>query len=294
MATMRRAPADRGLVVESVDPRELLPAEAPFLVAREAQHSLLLGLADRMRARSDDVGGAYAARVRGDRGTVLVALWTPPQHLLLSAAAEPGAVDLVATDLARAGADLFGVHGPPREARRFARSWARLTGAHGVLDMRTRVLQVTRVRQPPTVAPGFVRFATNDDVHLLADWTDAFRAEALPNEPGAVPGADVVATWMSREEPIVWIWDDDGPVAMAVATVRTPNGVRIGGVYTPPAHRNRGYASSLIAAASQGELDRGRAMCYLDADVTNHNATRIYESVGYVAVGEVEVHRFAG
>ena len=79
---------------------------------------------------------------------------------------------------------------------------------------------------------------------------------------------------------------------MANAGHTTPTGVRISGGYTPPAHRRRGYARALVAAASQGELVRGRSMCVLDADVTNGTATRLCESVGYVAVGDVEVYRF--
>jgi hypothetical protein len=48
-----------------------------------------------------------------------------------------------------------------------------------------------------------------------------------------------------------FLWEQNGPVSLAGFTGPTPNGIRIGPVYTPPAHRRRGYASALVAALSQ-------------------------------------------
>jgi predicted GNAT family acetyltransferase len=61
----------------------------------------------------------------------------------------------------------------------------------------------------------------------------------------------------------------------------TPNGLRIGPVYTPPEHRGHGYGSAVTAAASQGALDRGKRFCFLYTDLANPTSNAIYMRLGY-------------
>ena len=91
-----------------------------------------------------------------------------------------------------------------------------------------------------------------------------------------------------------------GPPQPATETVSlcgvggpTPNGIRIGPVYTPPAARGRGYASNLVAEVSQAALDSGRRFCFLLTDATNPTANHIYREIGYEHVRDVHVHEFA-
>ncbi len=72
---------------------------------------------------------------------------------------------------------------------------------------------------------------------------------------------------------------------------QTPNGVRIGPVYTPPEARNHGYASALVAAASQAQLDDGRRFCFLFTDLANPTANHIYQTIGYEPVRDVDMWR---
>ena len=64
----------------------------------------------------------------------------------------------------------------------------------------------------------------------------------------------------------------------------TPNGIRIGPVYTPPELRGRGYASALTAQVSQLQLDRGRRFCFLYTDLANPTSNAIYMRIGYERV----------
>jgi len=285
--------AAAGHVLERSAPGDLLSVAGSFLAAREARHSYLLGMADRMRRQPERFADTYAACVRRGPTILLAAAWVPPYHLHLSTTDDPQAVDLVADDLARRDPAVFGVNAPDTVADRFVAAWAERTGRQAVLDMRSRTFQLDRVTPPARAVPGRARFATPEDGERLAAWVEAFRAEALPGEPSWVPGSTVVESWLARPEPVVWLWEHDGQVvSMAVAGARTPHGVRIGSVYTPPALRRRGYASALMAAASQGELDRGRSMCFLDADLANPTSNRIYEAIGYAPVGDVLTYRF--
>jgi predicted GNAT family acetyltransferase len=66
----------------------------------------------------------------------------------------------------------------------------------------------------------------------------------------------------------------------------TPNGVRVGPVYTPPEHRGRGYGSAVTAAVTAERLAAGRRFCFLYTDVENPTSNRIYTRLGYEPVCE--------
>jgi predicted GNAT family acetyltransferase len=68
----------------------------------------------------------------------------------------------------------------------------------------------------------------------------------------------------------------------------TPTGIRIGPVYTPPDRRRRGYASALVAAASQAALDEGRRQVFLFTDLANPTSNHIYAAIGYEPVRDVD------
>jgi predicted GNAT family acetyltransferase len=91
----------------------------------------------------------------------------------------------------------------------------------------------------------------------------------------------------------LWLWEDAGePVAMAGAIGPTRNGIRIVLVYTAPHRRGRGYASNLVAALSQQQLDAGRTLCFLNTDVANPTSNKIYRALGYRPIGESVVIMF--
>ena len=64
----------------------------------------------------------------------------------------------------------------------------------------------------------------------------------------------------------------------------TTNGMCINYVYTPPAHRKRGLASSCVASLSQLILDRGYQFCTLFTDEDFPTSNRIYKRMGYKEV----------
>ena len=90
-------------------------------------------------------------------------------------------------------------------------------------------------------------------------------------------------------------WEDGGAaVSMAGFGGRTPNGVRIGPVYTPPELRGRGYASALTAALTQRLLDGGLRFCFLFTDLANPTSNSIYQRIGYEPVSDFDFWSFSG
>jgi len=90
---------------------------------------------------------------------------------------------------------------------------------------------------------------------------------------------------LEAEQAGVSLWEDGRPVSLASFGNPTPNGIRIGPVYTPPEYRRRGYASALVAELSE-RLLAGRRFCFLFTDLANPTANRIYEQIGYRRVCE--------
>ena len=90
-----------------------------------------------------------------------------------------------------------------------------------------------------------------------------------------------VDDWLAGKGRRLWLWDDNGPRSLTGVGGETPNGIRIGPVYTPPSDRGQGYASALVAAVSQAQLDAGRRFCFLYADLANPTSNKIYQAIGY-------------
>ena len=91
---------------------------------------------------------------------------------------------------------------------------------------------------------------------------------------------------------LVWIWHDDGPVAMAAFTPAVAGVSRIGAVFTPDEHRRRGYAAACTAAVTQAALDAGADRCILYTQLGNPQSNAIYRRLGYRPVQELIHYAF--
>lgn len=268
-------------------------AAASFLGEHEAENNLVLGLITGLKAgRTFGPLPPYFAIVR--RGDLVVAatMRTPPFNLLLTAGTDPAAVPLVVGDALSAMPDTPGLSGPRELAARAVSLWTERTGAIARVVMAQRIYQLSRVI-PARAAPGAPRIAHEADRAIVVDWFQAFVAEALADGGHAADRAEAEATathWLGGRG--LWVWEDDGLVAMAGASGRTPTGIRVGAVYTPPDKRRRGYASALVAALSQAQLDGGRRFCFLYTDLANPTSNHIYQAIGYEPVCDVDEYRF--
>ena len=285
--------------VADVDEFDRLAGE--FLRSREAEHNLILGLCSGLRAMkttapfTQTVGAPpllppYFVIVMSGEDLVAAAMRTPPHGAILSAMGDDGAVDLIVDDLLREAPDLPGVLGEKTRALRFAKKWTKYTQRAHRVKAAERIFQLTTVI-PPRPVSGGVRTATAGDIRLVTRWFAEFLREAL-HEDGST--ADAMADrWLNAPDRTLYIWEDGEPVSICGAAGRTPNGIRIGAVYTPPERRGRGYASNCVAAASQAQLDTGLRYVFLFTDLANPTSNHIYRALGYVQVCDVDEYRFA-
>ncbi len=262
-----------------------------FLLEREAEHCLLLGLACRLMIRPPKMSDTlYMASVRDEEKVVAAALMTSPFHLLLTAAPDE-ALHRILHDAQSRGLAPSGLLAPKREAGIFMELWCAATGTRGTLTRAERIYQLREVI-PAAGVPGTIRTATDDDFEMVMEWGAGFNSDV---------GFDVTREHMetvfrsSIGEQRLFIWEDGTtPVSTATWLGPTPNGVRIGGVYTPPEHRGRGYASACVAALSQHLLDAGRSFCCLFTDLSNPTSNSIYQKIGYRPVVDMDAYDLGG
>jgi predicted GNAT family acetyltransferase len=268
---------------------DFLDVAGSFLVDREAEHNLMLGVASSItEAPEAYTGPPYLAVVTDLDRVVAAAIQTPPFRLILSEVDDPRAIGLLAED--SLVDELPGVLGPVEQVRAFVEARAALGGPPAALEISERIYRLTEV-QPAASMSGRARPATLADRDLVIAWLEAFRREAF----GEADPVSVVADadrWLAGRGRSLHLWDDGDVVSLAGTGGRTPNGTRIGPVYTPPDARRRGYASALVAAISQEALDGGCRFCFLFTDQANPTANHIYQAIGYAPVRDVEAYTF--
>jgi predicted GNAT family acetyltransferase len=269
-----------------------------FLEAHEAEHCLMLGICTTLMTQPDNGREPpYLAAVQQEDRVIAAALLTPPHNAVLSLVApyvRGPAVELLARDLYAAyGTALPGAIGPSQVSAAFAEHWHTVTERAYHPSMKERIYKLEQVAAPSGV-PGRMRPAGEADRELLARWIEEFDAEALAGREihdGAAWVEDALAAPPDLRG--LWIWEDGESVSMVGYGGRTPNGMRIGPVYTPREHRGHGYASALTAEVSQMLLDGGRRFVFLFTNLANPTANHIYQEIGYKPVCDVDVYECA-
>ncbi len=152
------------------------------------------------------------------------------------------------------------------------------------------VLDLTRLVVPPELASGTLRcrHPTESELELLADWRVRFAVEAL----GATDGPDLRQAStddvrLQHDRGTDWLLlAGAAPVSYSVFNAMLPDIVQIGGVWTAPEFRGRGYARSVVAGSLLSARKQGIERAVLFADPTNEGARRAYLFLGFRIVGD--------
>jgi ribosomal protein S18 acetylase RimI-like enzyme len=235
------------------------------------RHNLILGLLEghgttpmaALRFWSFDVPGSCALCI-GTHNIVLGDLG-PADGLTLAASAHP--------------LPFRGVLGPDGTA------WAvvEALGAFGI-QFGTVVAQgiyglETRPQHPR--APGMARQVEAADAAVFGDFRTRFITEVMPHDPVLAP--EQLAKIAASGCYMFWMVDGTA-VAMAGKVRETAAGASVGGVYTVPEHRNRGYAGAVTAALCQQLLASGKQSISLYTDLSNTYSNRCYAKIGFKQV----------
>jgi RimJ/RimL family protein N-acetyltransferase len=198
----------------------------------------------------------------------------------------------------RSGRELKGLSGPWAEVEAVRRGLG-LAGRKASLDSREDLftVELADLRVPESLASGRVecRRPRSEELELAARWRVEYSAEAL----GRSGGKDMLAVARSeiarlQELGSQWILVDEGrPVAYSAFNARLPDVVQIGGVWTPPALRGRGYARAVVAGSLVEARREDVVRAVLFTGEENVAARRAYEALGFRVVGDYGLVIFA-
>ncbi|MBN9167912.1 MAG: hypothetical protein BGO98_37300 [Myxococcales bacterium 68-20] len=230
-------------------------------------------------------GAQYMLAWRGDAVVGVVAhAWSN----MLLVQADEAIGELASAVVASSGRTVAGLSGPleqviaARKVLGLAEQTALLDSAEILMSLALDDLQV-----PRALAEGHVRGrrAMESDRDRLIAWRAAYVTELLGKQPGAeldAEAADNIDAALAADR--IWvITDDDAIVAMSAFNAELPDCVQIGGVYTPPALRRRGYARAAVAASLLDARARGVRRAVLFTAGTDAEAA--YRALGFVATG---------
>ena len=260
--------------------RAYLDTSGDLLLADEVRHALPFGIAETLAQNPHTYGQAdpwFLVLKDGD-DICASAICTPPHQPILSHFA--GETAEVATALVSAIQELTksipGAVGEKALIELFSGQWCSEFGAAVQSRMSQRIYKMTQLVEPG-LAPGKLRNARIEEEDLIARWTMGFQAEIS----GEAPSHEQLERCRQRiTEGCIVVWDHDGPVSMALSTRPTKNGISIGGVYTPPELRKKGYASSCVAMLCK-RLLKAYDFCALYTDLSNPTSNAIYKRIGF-------------
>jgi len=246
-----------------------------YLLEHEAEHGLMLAVASVTLIAPAE---SWWSLARAHDGQVVAAALRTMPKMMLSREGARGAMAALAADARQANFD--SIIGPWPSLESFAAAFGgrwRPTHRHVLYECRAVTGSPVARGQRVVIAP--------PDRSLIADWIQAFSAEAIGD--GATREAAETLVDRHLRDGSMWVWRvDDEAVACAAAVGRTPHGIRLNAVYTPPGRRRCGYASALVGSITRELLETGRTFVFLYADAGNPTANAIYQRLGYRQIGE--------
>ncbi|MGD8904703.1 MAG: GNAT family N-acetyltransferase [Anaerolineae bacterium] len=273
------------------------PALEAFLLPRIETSMFLLG---NMRAAGlEDHGqhlqGTYVAAFDGDQIVGVVAhYWN--ENLILQAQAPVQFDALCHAAIEASGRKLMGLLGPA----------AQVQAVKDAFDLSEDAIQMDEtenlysLRLADLIVPEGLRSGRltgrriqPGDVEQVTEWLVAFSLEALAEEEGPQLW-ELVRSGVQRKQVqgLTWILHDRGnPVSTSAFNTRTAEVVQIGGVYTPPELRSRGYGRAVVAASLLDARAEGVHSSILFTGVENIAAQRSYGALGYQHIGDYRLLR---
>ncbi len=131
------------------------------------------------------------------------------------------------------------------------------------------------------------RQAEHSDLEVLAAWLLAYEIESLGASDSPQSRAETresAARHVDARDR--WILEAGGhPVAMSGFNTCITEAVQVGGVYTPPELRSRGYGRCVVAASLLAAREEGVGLGVLFTGEDNVRAQRAYTALGFRHVG---------
>jgi GNAT superfamily N-acetyltransferase len=202
----------------------------------------------------------------------------------------PGSPDELARRcIMSSGRKVTGFAGPADQVRR-ARIALNLADAPAKMaeDEWLYALDLSELQIPATLNAGEIicRAPLMEERDLLCSWRTAYDIETL-GSTDSEETRNRAAGALDRQiaEGNAWVAVRNGePISLSAFNATLPDIVQLGGIYTPPENRGRGYAKAAVAASLIAARERGASRAVLFT--SNPSAARSYEAVGFRRMGD--------
>jgi ribosomal protein S18 acetylase RimI-like enzyme len=201
------------------------------------------------------------------------------------------AADLVRAARAASGRELAGLAGPWEQVQQAAGDLGIPSGScakNGREVLFSLPLASVKIPGPLRDRTAICRHPLDEELSTLVEWRLSYCRECLNAGAGDT---------IERETPLLihqfqkdrnhWVLETDGRmVATSAFNATLPDMVQVGGVYTPPEFRNRGYARSVVAGSLLEAVKRGAGSAVLFTGMDMAAAQHAYTAIGFTRIGE--------
>jgi predicted GNAT family acetyltransferase len=263
------------------------PALEHFLVQHRDSSMFLRSNA--RRAGLDYHGQRFEAEyVAAFRDDAIVAVAAHGWNGMLLVQAPEQVTAVVRACVAHSGRRVTGFSGPDAHVQR-ARAALALSAAETRIDFEEGLyaLELSQLAVPAALCGTSVcaRAARAEERARLVAWRVAYQIEVL-NDPASAESERQAESFIDEQfaDGSAWLAEVAGvPVAFSGFNARLPDIVQLGGIYTPPELRGRGYAKCAVAGAllAAREIGITRAVLFTQ----NPSALRCYQALGFAGLG---------
>lgn len=257
----------------------------PILNENEDVYSLFFGVLQDIKAGRYEE--PFMATIE-ENGEVLALFQMTSPHplniIIVDESRLQESIDAAISHLLALGIEIPSIVSLKPSAYYFSRKWEEKIGLTNHLLMDQGLYRLDEVNETLEQSSGTWRFANEGDSSLIEKWFNLFEADSrLP-----ITQVEEVKKLVSRfiEGKEIFLWEDNGEVVSMMKKTRpTTKGVTVSFVFTPSEKRRKGYARTLVAAASK-ELLKNYDFCVLYTDMMNPTSNKIYQEIGYKRIGE--------
>jgi RimJ/RimL family protein N-acetyltransferase len=188
-----------------------------------------------------------------------------------------------------------------RPFRSLVGPWPQVQAVKATLDIQPAMIQMEEPEKlyrlsladlivPPPLPDGRWQWRRlqADDVELMIRWRTDYILETKTEADSPTLHQRVRAgVERYQQQGVTWLLLAEGkPVASSSFNSRTAEAVQIGGVWTPPEWRGRGYGRGVVAASLLDAREEGVETAVLFTGEENIPAQKAYEALGFVHIGD--------
>ena len=199
--------------------------------------------------------------------------------------------EVVQAVVAQSGRAISGISGPAAQVEAtksilgLSNRPTQLNESEILFSLTLRDLQIPQVLASAKVQ---CRLPHAEELELLTEWCAAYNVETLgQTDTSSLRPACRLVIEARHAMAMHWVLvAEDTPVSYSAFNASLPDIVQIGGVWTPPALRGKGYAKSVVA----GSLLDARSLLVKRAILftgnNNQAAQAVYRGIGFLPTGE--------